>query len=106
MGVTLLAGAILVGLLIYLSRIAHVVTRLERTALSFLIGGATGNLIDRLRLGYVVDYFDLFVGPYHWPAFNLADSAITLGVSLLAFGALRRGKTGSTGGRAMAENRG
>jgi signal peptidase II len=103
-GVTLLASAILVGLLIYLSRMAHVATLLERTALSLLIGGATGNLIDRLRLGHVVDYFDLFVGPYHWPAFNLADSAVTIGVSLLVFG--RRGKTGSTEERAMTEGPG
>lgn len=85
LGVTVLGGAILVAVLIYLIRVAHVATPLERTALSLLLGGASGNLIDRFRLGYVVDYLDLFVGQYHWPAFNLADSSISIGVGCLAF---------------------
>lgn len=46
---------------------------------SLIIGGAVGNLIDRLRLREVIDFLDFFIGPYHWPAFNVADSAITLG---------------------------
>jgi signal peptidase II len=45
-------------------------------------GGAAGNLIDRLRFGAVVDFLDFYVGRYHWPAFNVADSAITVGVGL------------------------
>jgi signal peptidase II len=48
--------------------------------LSLILGGAIGNLIDRLRLKEVVDFIDFFIGKYHWPAFNLADSAITVGV--------------------------
>jgi len=48
-------------------------------ALSFIIGGAIGNLVDRVRLKEVVDFLDFHVGSYHWPAFNLADSAITIG---------------------------
>jgi len=51
---------------------------------SLIIGGAGGNLIDRLRLKEVVDFLDFYIGPYHWPAFNLADSAITVGAFLLA----------------------
>jgi signal peptidase II len=90
MAVTVLSGVILVAILIYLSRVAHVATPLERTALLLLIGGAAGNLIDRFRLGYVVDYLDLFVGQYHWPAFNLADSAVSIGVGCLALASVRR----------------
>lgn len=48
-----------------------------------------GNLIDRLRLGYVVDYLDVFVGDYHWPTFNLADSAVSTGVACLVFAIFR-----------------
>jgi signal peptidase II len=52
-------------------------------ALSLILGGALGNLIDRLRLGMVVDFIDVHYFQYHWPAFNIADSAITIGVSLM-----------------------
>lgn len=52
--------------------------------LSLILGGATGNLLDRVRLGEVVDFLDFHVGPYHWPAFNVADSAITVGTLWLA----------------------
>jgi signal peptidase II len=58
-------------------------SRLPHTALSLVMGGAVGNLIDRARLGYVIDYVDVFWGSYHWPAFNVADAAITIGVALL-----------------------
>ncbi len=54
-------------------------------ALSLLFGGAIGNLIDRIRLGEVVDFLDFYFGRFHWPAFNVADSAITIGISLLMF---------------------
>jgi signal peptidase II len=50
-----------------------------------IFGGAVGNLIDRARFGAVVDFLDLYWRGYHWPAFNVADSAITVGVTLLAF---------------------
>ena len=49
----------------------------------FILGGALGNLYDRLAYGYVVDFIDWYYGSYHWPAFNLADSAITFGAVLL-----------------------
>jgi signal peptidase II len=54
-------------------------------ALAFVIGGAVGNLIDRMMLGEVVDFLDFYIGEYHWPAFNVADSAIFVGVALLLF---------------------
>lgn len=52
--------------------------------LSLIVGGALGNLIDRLRFREVVDFIDVFWGPYHWPAFNVADAAITIGTLWLA----------------------
>lgn len=59
-------------------------------ALSFILGGALGNLVDRLRLGHVVDFLDFHYGGLHWPAFNLADTAITLGAALLVWDGLKR----------------
>ena len=55
-------------------------------ALGLIGGGAIGNLIDRLRFGSVVDFLDFYFGSYHWPAFNAADSAITVGVGLFLLG--------------------
>ncbi len=57
-------------------------------ALGLIGGGAIGNLIDRLRFGSVVDFLDFYLGSYHWPAFNAADSAITVGVGLFMLGTL------------------
>jgi signal peptidase II len=56
--------------------------------LSLIIGGAVGNLIDRIRLGEVVDFLDFYVGALHWPAFNIADSAVTLGTFWVALSML------------------
>jgi signal peptidase II len=55
-----------------------------RVALGFIFGGAAGNLVDRGRFGAVVDFLDFYWRGYHWPAFNVADSAISVGVALLA----------------------
>ncbi|MEM5341053.1 signal peptidase II [Paraburkholderia azotifigens] len=60
------------------------------TALALIMGGAIGNVIDRLLYGHVIDFLDFHVGAWHWPAFNLADSAITVGAVLLVFDELRR----------------
>ncbi|NWF92886.1 MAG: signal peptidase II [Syntrophaceae bacterium] len=60
----------------------------ERTlslSLSLVLSGAVGNLLDRLRYGEVVDFLDFHLSSYHWPAFNIADSAISLGIGLMAF---------------------
>ena len=53
-------------------------------SLSLILGGAGGNIIDRLRFGEVVDFLDVYVGAYHWPAFNVADAAITVGTVMIA----------------------
>jgi signal peptidase II len=63
--------------------------RLLQIALSLVLGGALGNLYDRLAYGYVVDFLELYVGSYHWPSFNVADSAISIGVALLAIEIIR-----------------
>ena len=57
--------------------------------LALILGGAVGNVIDRLRFGQVVDFLDLHAGGWHWPAFNVADSAITVGAVLLILDGLR-----------------
>lgn len=57
----------------------------SRTALSLILGGAVGNIIDRIRYGAVVDFLDFHAFGYHWPAFNVADSAICIGVALLLY---------------------
>ena len=49
----------------------------------FILGGATGNLIDRIRLGEVIDFLDFYIKTWHWPAFNVADAAINIGVSII-----------------------
>lgn len=58
--------------------------RWQAGALALVLGGAVGNLIDRLRFGHVVDFIDVYYGEYHWPAFNIADSAIVVGAAILA----------------------
>lgn len=59
-------------------------------ALSGILGGALGNLVDRVRLGYVVDFLDFHAFGYHWPAFNVADMAITGGAILIVWDSLRK----------------
>ncbi|MBI5048649.1 MAG: signal peptidase II [Deltaproteobacteria bacterium] len=56
-----------------------------RIAMSLIAGGAVGNLIDRIQFGEVIDFLDVYIGRYHWPAFNVADSAITTGVFIAVF---------------------
>ncbi len=73
---------------------AHAGQRLFCWAISFILGGAVGNVIDRLLHGYVVDVLDYYAGHWHFPAFNLADSAITLGAILLILDELLRVRRG------------
>ncbi|NBB93906.1 MAG: lipoprotein signal peptidase [Gammaproteobacteria bacterium] len=81
------AVIIVAVLLVWLWRLPHR-ARLLPSALALVIGGAIGNLIDRLRFGYVVDFIDVHYAGWHWPAFNLADSAIVVGVILLLLDSL------------------
>ncbi len=61
-----------------------------QVSIAGILGGAIGNLIDRLRFGEVIDFLDVYVESYHWPAFNVADSAITLGAACLILDELLR----------------
>lgn len=62
----------------------------EAAALALIVGGAVGNLIDRVAYGYVIDFLDVYYQTWHWPAFNVADSAITVGVGMLLMDGLRK----------------
>jgi len=81
-GISLAASVIIVILL----RRTPPADRLNGLGLSLVLGGAVGNLIDRLWLGHVVDFFDVYYRAWHFPAFNVADSAITVGAALLVLG--------------------
>ncbi|MCU0840649.1 MAG: signal peptidase II [Thiobacillaceae bacterium] len=63
-------------------------------ALALILGGALGNVIDRIAYGHVVDFLDFHAGGWHWPAFNVADSAITVGAALIILDSLRRKPVG------------
>lgn len=65
----------------------------DGVAISLVIGGALGNVLDRLRSGAVTDFLDFYVGPYHWPAFNLADTGIFIGATILVFRSFHSGAT-------------
>jgi signal peptidase II len=77
-----LALVISIVIAVWLTRLKKHETLLA-VALALVLGGAVGNLIDRLAYGYVVDFLDVYYDTWHWPAFNIADSAITLGVILM-----------------------
>jgi len=75
--------------------------RLPRLALALVLGGAIGNVIDRVRLGYVVDFVHVYWREYQWPDFNVADSAITIGVALLVIDILSSPETQPRGAAAI-----
>ena len=80
------AGAIGVFCIVVVYAFRTAVTdRVLQIGLHLILGGAIGNLIDRFRFGYVVDFLDFYVRDHHWPAFNVADSAICVGIGLLFF---------------------
>jgi signal peptidase II len=87
----LLQTAALIGLTVYVAMLAPA-QRLTRLGLSFVIGGAIGNLIDRIAYGYVLDFFDFYRGGWHFWAFNVADAAINIGVALMILEMLGVGK--------------
>ena len=102
---SVLSIAALLAIVFYFVRLPAA-ARLPRLALALVLGGAVGNLIDRVHLGYVVDFIHVYWRQYQWPDFNMADSAITVGVTLLVFDILRssghdaslRPQTETTGG--------
>jgi signal peptidase II len=85
MAIALLAA----GVILYLLH-RHADSPLFSFGLSLVLGGAIGNLIDRIALGHVVDFIQLHAGGYYWPAFNVADSAITIGAVLLIWDSMKK----------------
>lgn len=94
-GLIMLAVAIVLALVRWLR---HAASRWVGAAIGLVIGGAMGNIYDRISYGAVADFIDLHVMGYHWPAFNLADSAITMGVIILLIDALTPDGGGADGG--------
>ena len=83
-----IALAVSSGLVWWLRQLPRTDTWLA-IALALVLGGALGNVWDRVYLGYVVDFIDVYYGSHHWPAFNVADSAISVGAVMLLLDALR-----------------
>jgi signal peptidase II len=75
-----------IGLIIYYIVKSESHNMLLIISLTLIFGGAVGNLIDRIRFGAVVDFLDVYIGTAHWPAFNVADSAISVGAALMIWG--------------------
>jgi signal peptidase II len=86
-----LASLAVVGLLLYFFRTRRTDDRLLG-AIALLLAGVGGNLTDRIRLGHVIDFIDVFVGSYQWPTFNVADAAICAGAALLALDLILEGR--------------
>jgi signal peptidase II len=91
-GVALVATAVI----LYLLRRTDARDRWMAAALMLILGGAIGNLVDRLVYGHVVDFIDVYYGTWHWPAFNVADSAITIGATLIVLDACGFGRRRSS----------
>jgi len=94
---TVLAVGVSAGLVFWLSRLPRGDWR-NAAPLALIIGGALGNLVDRLRFGHVTDFIDVYWGNAHWPAFNIADSAICVGAVALALFSFAGGKAHAGGG--------
>ena len=87
----ILASLISIVLVVWLSKLEKHET-LMAASLSLILGGAVGNLIDRVAYGYVIDFLDVYYEAWHWPAFNIADSAISIGVFLMLLDSIGVGK--------------
>jgi len=87
----IIISAVAIGCVFYLLKSLRPGQKILTVSLSLILGGAVGNLIDRLRLGEVIDFIDLHWYQVHWPAFNAADAAITIGVILLFIQMIRKG---------------
>jgi signal peptidase II len=81
----LLASSIAICFIFFFYKNVSATQPLLATGLALIFGGAVGNLIDRIRFGKVVDFLDFYIGSHHWPAFNVADSAITVGITVFVF---------------------
>lgn len=87
----IIIAVIAIGFMLFY--LIHTRDRAEYYALSLILGGAAGNLIDRIRLGKVVDFIDVYAGDWHWPAFNVADSALTVGICIFLIANIRNTKS-------------
>lgn len=85
-----LVSSVAIGCVLYLLKNLRPGRTSLVASLSLILGGAVGNLIDRLRMGEVIDFIDLHWHHFHWPAFNVADSSITIGVILLFIQMIRK----------------
>ena len=81
--VLIVGSALVIAVLAWLFVAGHTGGSLTAAGLALLLGGATGNVTDRIVHGAVTDFFEVWLGSYHWPAFNVADSAITIGAALI-----------------------
>jgi signal peptidase II len=95
-----LAGLAIVGLLLYLFRTKRTDDRILG-AIALLLAGVAGNLCDRIRLGHVIDFIEVYIGSYQWPTFNVADAAICTGAALLAIDLLLEGRAEGRRQKAM-----
>ena len=77
------------GVILYLLR-KTAGRRMFSAALALILGGAIGNVYDRIAYGHVIDFLDIFIASWHWPAFNIADSAISIGAAMLIFDGMRK----------------
>ena len=92
-----LALGVSVALVVWLRRLAAATHALVACGLALIVGGALGNMLDRLRLGHVIDFIHAHWGLHYFPAFNVADSAITVGAGLLLLDAWREARAGRRG---------
>lgn len=90
-----LSFGISIVLIIWLQKL-HAQQKLQTISLALILGGAIGNLIDRSMYGHVIDFLDVYYNNYHWPAFNIADSAISIGAVLLIIDSFRHQQADTT----------
>jgi len=92
-GFFLLVSIVALGCILYLLKLTRPEKKTTLVSLSLILGGAVGNMIDRLRMGEVIDFILVHYYDLHWPAFNVADSAISIGVVLLLIQMIRQKST-------------
>lgn len=90
----LLSFGVSIALVIWLQKLASH-EKLQTVSIAMILGGAIGNLIDRSIYGHVIDFIDVYYQNHHWPAFNIADSAISVGVTLLIIDSFRHQRAGT-----------
>ncbi len=92
-----IAGSAALLIIFLLNKYKH--EKLFCLSLSLILGGALGNLYDRITLGHVVDFLDFYIDSYHWPAFNIADSAIFIGAALMIYDSFQRKENAQDSGK-------